>query len=201
MVINYLDIFRARGSPAEAQTVLIVYADAVLPLTIATERFQPIARWDTEIFEPGRNLELPQLAACDYLYVHKSLDSSAASKSLRVGALERYDHMKSITQRVSNVKRDYFGNTTSFRVAVLSPELLASFGNLNYDVVEIVLADQDSWDRYEATKWLTMRRWLEANPDDEFAKDVRAKLTSEPGRYAAYTREYLGWGVFALMTR
>ncbi|HRR57558.1 MAG TPA: SAM-dependent methyltransferase, partial [Acidobacteriota bacterium] len=25
--------------------------------------------------------------------------------------------------------------------------------------------------------------------------------TSEPERYAAYTREYLGWGVFALMAR
>ena len=46
-----------------------------------------------------------------------------------------------------------------------------------------------------------MRRWLEANPDDEFAKDVRAKLTSEPERYAAYTPEYLGWGMFALMPR
>jgi SAM-dependent methyltransferase len=84
---------------------------------------------------------------------------------------------------------------------LLLPELLASFGRLGYDVVEMVLADQDSWDRYEAAKWLTMRRWLEANPDDEFVKDVRAELTSEPGRYAAYTREYLGWGVFALMPR
>ncbi|VBB46471.1 putative methyltransferase; KpLE2 phage-like element [uncultured Desulfatiglans sp.] len=84
---------------------------------------------------------------------------------------------------------------------LLLPELLASFGRLGYDVVEMVLADQDSWDRYEAAKWLTMRRWLEANPDDEFAKEVRAELTSEPERYAAYTREYLGWGVFALMTR
>ncbi|MFH1476149.1 MAG: SAM-dependent methyltransferase, partial [Verrucomicrobiota bacterium] len=80
-------------------------------------------------------------------------------------------------------------------------ELLASFGHLDYDVVEMVLADQDGWDRYEAAKWLTMRRWLEANPDDEFTKDVRTKLTSEPERYAAYTREYLGWGVFALMPR
>ena len=84
---------------------------------------------------------------------------------------------------------------------LLLPELLASFGRLGYDVVEMVLADQDNWDRYEAAKWLTMRRWLENNPDDEFAKDVRAELTSEPGRYAAYTREYLGWGVFALMKR
>ena len=81
------------------------------------------------------------------------------------------------------------------------PELLASFGYLGYDVVEMVLADQDGWDRYEAAKWLTMRRWLEANPDDEFAKEVRAKLTSEPVRYAAYTRDFLGWGVFALMPR
>ncbi len=84
---------------------------------------------------------------------------------------------------------------------LLLPELLASFGRLGYDVVEMVLANQDGWDRYEAAKWLTMRRWLEANPDDELAKDVRAKLTSEPERHAAYTREYLGWGVFALMKR
>ena len=84
---------------------------------------------------------------------------------------------------------------------LMLPELLASFGDLNYDVVEMVLADQEGWDRYEAAKWLTTRRWLEANPDDDFAKEVRATLTVEPSRYAAYTREYLGWGVFALMAR
>ena len=33
---------------------------------------------------------------------------------------------------------------------LLLPELLASFGHLGYDVVEMVLADQDGWDRYEA---------------------------------------------------
>lgn len=84
---------------------------------------------------------------------------------------------------------------------LMLPGLLASFGRLGYDVVEMVLSDQGDWDRYEAAKWLTMRRWLIANPDDELAKEVRAKLSSEPERYAAYTREYLGWGVFALMQR
>jgi SAM-dependent methyltransferase len=84
---------------------------------------------------------------------------------------------------------------------LMLPELLASFGRLGCDVVEMVLADQNGWDRYEAAKWLTMRRWLEANPDDELAEEVRSKLTSEPERYAAYTREYLGWGVFVLMPR
>ena len=81
------------------------------------------------------------------------------------------------------------------------PDLLASFGVLDYDLVEMVLADQEGWDRYEAAKWLTMRRWLKENPDDDFAKDVRANLTLEPKRYAAYTRAYLGWGVFALIAR
>jgi SAM-dependent methyltransferase len=84
---------------------------------------------------------------------------------------------------------------------LMLPDLIASFGDLDYDVVEMVLADQDGWDRYEAAKWLTMRRWLEENPHDDFAKEVRAKLTSEPKRYAAHTREYLGWGVFAVMGR
>jgi len=81
------------------------------------------------------------------------------------------------------------------------PGLLAFFGRMGYDIVEMVLADRDSWDRYEAAQWLTMRRWLDANPGDEFAKEVRDKLTTEPARYAAYTREYLGWGVFALIKR
>lgn len=81
------------------------------------------------------------------------------------------------------------------------PGLLESFGRLGYDVVEMVLADQDDWDRYEAAKWLTLRRWLDANPGDELAEEVRGKLTSEPRRHAAYTRECLGWGVFALMRR
>ncbi|RST83839.1 class I SAM-dependent methyltransferase [Aquibium carbonis] len=83
----------------------------------------------------------------------------------------------------------------------LLPGLLATFRNLGYDVVEMVLADQDGWDRYEAAKWLTMRRWLDANPDDELAGDIRAKLTTEPERHATYTRDHLGWGVFALMAR
>ena len=84
---------------------------------------------------------------------------------------------------------------------LMLPELVGSFGELGYDVVEMVLADQEGWDRYEAAKWLTMRRWLAENPGDDFAKEVRALLTSEPRRHVTYTREYLGWAVFALMAR
>ncbi|MGW0903248.1 SAM-dependent methyltransferase [Streptomyces sp. NPDC002853] len=81
------------------------------------------------------------------------------------------------------------------------PELMEQFGDLGYDVVEMVLADQDSWDRYQAAQWLNLRRWLDQNPDDELAGEIRAELTTEPARYARYQREYVGWGVFALMGR
>lgn len=65
----------------------------------------------------------------------------------------------------------------------------------------MVLADQDSWDRYQAAQWLNLRRRLDDNPDDEPAAEVRAELTTEPARYTRYQREHLGWGVFALMRR
>lgn len=81
------------------------------------------------------------------------------------------------------------------------PELVAFFDQLGYDVVEMVLADPQGWDRYEAAKWMTMRRWLEENPDDEFAQEVRTELTVAPKRHVTWTREYFGWGVFALIAR
>lgn len=84
---------------------------------------------------------------------------------------------------------------------LMLPELIGQFGDLGYDTVEMVLADQDSWDRYRAAQWLNLRRWLDENPDDELADEVRAELTTEPARYTRYQREYLGWGVFALMGR
>lgn len=84
---------------------------------------------------------------------------------------------------------------------LLLPELVERFGVLGYDVVEMVLADQDSWDRYQAAQWLNLRRWLDDNPEDDLAGDVREELTSGPVRYTRYQREYLSWGVFALIQR
>jgi len=76
------------------------------------------------------------------------------------------------------------------------PELIESFGLLGCDVVEMVLADQDSWDRYAAASWLNIR-WLDANPHD-----IRAELASSPARYARYRRASTSAGVSShLMNR
>ncbi|WP_255955985.1 SAM-dependent methyltransferase [Streptomyces odontomachi] len=81
------------------------------------------------------------------------------------------------------------------------PELVERFAVLGYDVVEMVLADQDSWDRYAAAQWLSVRRWLDTHPDDELAAEMRAELDTAPVQHVRYQREYLGWGVFALIAR
>ncbi|THV33673.1 SAM-dependent methyltransferase [Glycomyces buryatensis] len=81
------------------------------------------------------------------------------------------------------------------------PGLVAHFGRIGYDQVEMVLADQDSWDRYAAAQWLNTRRWLDQNPEDELAAQMRAELTAAPLQHILYQREYLGWGVFVLMAR
>ncbi|WP_242452511.1 hypothetical protein [Rhodococcus rhodnii] len=64
-----------------------------------------------------------------------------------------------------------------------------------------MLSDRDSWDRYVAAQWLSMRRWLDRNPDDDLAAEARAELTTEPAQYARFQREYLGRGVLALVRR
>lgn len=81
------------------------------------------------------------------------------------------------------------------------PGLVSQFRNLGYDLVEMVLADEDSWDRYAAAHWWNIRDWLDANPDDELAPELREELSVEPLRYVRFCRSLLGWGVFALKRR
>jgi SAM-dependent methyltransferase len=81
------------------------------------------------------------------------------------------------------------------------PDLLASFDAQGYDVVDMICATEESWDRYQAPQWLTMRRWADTHPDHELHNEIRRLLTAEPQQYAAYTRAYFGWGVFALIAR
>ncbi|MCB9453486.1 MAG: class I SAM-dependent methyltransferase [Anaerolineaceae bacterium] len=67
-----------------------------------------------------------------------------------------------------------------------------------FELVEMVLADQNSWDRYEASQWFTLSDWLRANPDDPDAPELRTWLAKNRRAYLEYGRDYLGWGVFVL---
>lgn len=69
------------------------------------------------------------------------------------------------------------------------------------ELVEMVLANPDSWDRYEAGQWWTIREWLLEHPDDPDAEALRAFNDKGKRAYLEYDRRYLGWGVFVLRVK
>lgn len=65
----------------------------------------------------------------------------------------------------------------------------------------MVHADERSWERYVAAQWLNLRRFIDANPDDEIVSELRSELDTAPTTYVRYQRRYLVWAAFALMQR
>lgn len=66
------------------------------------------------------------------------------------------------------------------------------------ELVEMVLADGNSWDRYDAAHWWTISQWLRANPDDPDHDAMREFSRTWQRRFLEYGRRYFGWGVFVL---
>jgi SAM-dependent methyltransferase len=78
------------------------------------------------------------------------------------------------------------------------PGTLDRFEAAGVSLVEMVLADRDSWDRYVAAQWWTVTAWLRANPGHPEAPMMREFLHDSRRSYLTYNRRYLGWGVFVL---
>ncbi len=78
------------------------------------------------------------------------------------------------------------------------PGTLDRIESADCDLVEMVLADGNSWDRYEAAQWWTIRDWLLQHPDDPDVEALRAFNDKGKRAYLEYDRRYLGWGVFVL---
>lgn len=72
------------------------------------------------------------------------------------------------------------------------------FAAAGCELVEMVLADGDSWDRYAAGQWWALSEWLRANPDDPRRDQVRQFFEDGRWEYLEFQRRYLGWGVFVL---
>ncbi|WP_243708431.1 class I SAM-dependent methyltransferase [Actinomadura sp. GC306] len=75
---------------------------------------------------------------------------------------------------------------------------LDRFEAAGLELVEMVLADPDSWDRYVASQWWTIHEWLKADPAHPDAPAMREFADTSRRSYLAYNRRYLGWGVFVL---
>ena len=68
------------------------------------------------------------------------------------------------------------------------------------ELVEMVLASLEGWDRYEAPQWMAIHEHLAAHPDDPDAAALRDFARASRRSYFRYGRRYLGWGVFVLRT-
>jgi hypothetical protein len=69
------------------------------------------------------------------------------------------------------------------------------------ELVEMVAANHDSWDRYEAAKWWTVTRWLRENPNHPDRMGMRDFLETGRRAYLRFGRQKLGWAVFVLQPR
>jgi SAM-dependent methyltransferase len=65
-----------------------------------------------------------------------------------------------------------------------------------FELAEMVLADADAWDRYEAARWPAILDWLAENPSDPDWGAMRSMLDRDRDNYVRWGRRYLGWGVF-----
>ena len=75
---------------------------------------------------------------------------------------------------------------------------LDRFEEAGFDLVEMVLASHDDWDRYAASQWLNVADWLRAHPADPDASAMRQENAASRRSYLAEQRRCLGWGVFVL---
>lgn len=69
------------------------------------------------------------------------------------------------------------------------------------ELVEMVLANGDNWDRYYAPQWFAVDDFLRANPNDPEAAELRAWNAKARRSHLEYGRRYLGWGVFVMRER
>ena len=75
-------------------------------------------------------------------------------------------------------------------------ETVERFESAGVEVVSMIAASEDDWDRYETRHWLALEEWLAANPDDPQAEEFRERGRRERERYLRWERGLLGWAIF-----
>lgn len=75
---------------------------------------------------------------------------------------------------------------------------LDRFESAGLNLVEMVLADHEGWDRYESPQWMAVDSFLKNHPNDPDAAELRLWSNKSKRSYLEFGRRYLGWGVFVL---
>lgn len=102
MVVGYLHFVGSISLPDEADSVLVIDANAVLPGPISSKSLQPIPGWRSEIAKPNAEVELIELSQSHGSNRRPTAIGFLLEELESVGVLEAPDHcLKSITSRVT----------------------------------------------------------------------------------------------------
>jgi len=76
--------------------------------------------------------------------------------------------------------------------------ILKIFEDSGTHLVEMVLATDTDWDRYQSKHWWAFERWMRENADDPQYEELVAFAQKSRLDYFRYERPLCGWGVFVL---
>jgi SAM-dependent methyltransferase len=75
-------------------------------------------------------------------------------------------------------------------------ETARRFGDGQLELVGLIAASEDDWDRYETLHWQAVDEWLADHSDDPAAADFRERNARYRDTYLRQQRELLGWAIF-----
>ncbi len=77
-------------------------------------------------------------------------------------------------------------------------ELLQAAWQEGFDFEYVLHSSLDDWDRYEASNWHGLVRWIDEHPDHPERQQVIDHLHESQDEYLRYGRMYLGWALYVL---
>jgi SAM-dependent methyltransferase len=60
----------------------------------------------------------------------------------------------------------------------------------------LIASSEEDWDHYESQHWRALEEWLDANPRDPDASEIRERHEQARDDYLGFQRELLGWAIF-----
>jgi hypothetical protein len=92
MVVCYFNVMGVSAFPAKADSPPIVDPDTVLPLAIALQGLEPVARRDFQVLKALGLVKVQELSPCNPFYRAKPRHVQVIEECLGFGITERPDH-------------------------------------------------------------------------------------------------------------
>jgi SAM-dependent methyltransferase len=192
MLCRWADAFGIEGHGVDISTVFV---------PIARERAAELGVSDRVTFElgdaaePGEHGEYDIVSCIGATWIGGGLAGTAAlmRRAVRPGGLLLIGEPYWADDTPAEAYAALFTQRDDYTTLDGTLDRLETAG---LELLEMMLADGDSWDRYVAAQWWTVSDWLRGNPDSPDAPAMRRYLETSRHTHLRYQRRYLGWGIF-----